>query len=107
MKRRLVHSVVVAGLLLEGAAGHAQAPAEDTIPVPVPQLLKVSSPKLYHVSLNYSMGLNIKATFQDVRAFSASNPGAATGGVNHHYDDGYNLVDVTGNNHGGVQGTWN
>jgi hypothetical protein len=97
-----------AALLLGGTAGHAQAPADDTIPVPtpVPQLLKISAPKLFHVSLNYSMGLNIKGSFQTTGGLP-HNPGPATGGVNHQYDDGYNNVDVTGNNHGGFHGTWN
>jgi hypothetical protein len=109
MKRSLVHDGSIAVFLLGAAAAHAQAPADDTIPVPVPQLLKVSSPKLYHLSLNYSMGFNIKATFQNLGGLSgiSPNPGPATGGINHHYDDGYVDVDVTGNNHGLFKGTWN
>jgi hypothetical protein len=110
MKRRLVFGVLAAVLLSGGAVSYAQMPADDTIPVPVPvpQLMKVSAPKLFHVSLNYSMGLNIKGTFQNLGGLANSpNPGPATGGVNHHYDDGYVDVDVTGNNHGGFQGTWN
>jgi hypothetical protein len=107
MKCRLVQLGLVAVLLSGASTSHAQAPADDTIPVPVPQLLKVSAPKLFHVSLNYSMGLNIKGSFQNLAGLAANGPGAPTGGVNHNYDDGYNRVDVTGNNHGGFEGTWN
>ncbi len=111
MKRRLAFGVLAVVLLLGAAVSYAQMPADDTIPipVPVPQLMKVSAPKLFHVSLNYSMGLNIKGTFQNLGGLASSspNPGPATGGVNHHYDDGYVDVDVTGNNHGGFKGTWN
>ncbi|MEO6036463.1 MAG: hypothetical protein ABIQ35_14520 [Verrucomicrobiota bacterium] len=53
-------------------------------------------------------GMNFKAAFHNRPAAnpgnSASDPGAATGGVDHTYDDGYVLIDSSGNA-GGV--TWN
>jgi hypothetical protein len=36
-----------------------------------------------------------------------NDPGPALAGADHNYDDGYNRVDRTGNNHGGTAATWN
>ncbi|MEI9960886.1 MAG: hypothetical protein WDM76_07050 [Limisphaerales bacterium] len=46
-------------------------------------------------SLGARFGLNFKADFQNNAAFNnpTVNPGPATGGANHTYDDGYVLVD--------------
>lgn len=50
-------------------------------------------------------GMNIKANFQNNASyFSPVNPGPATGGANHTYNDGYVLLDSSGNL-GGL--TWN
>jgi len=51
-------------------------------------------------------GFNLKAEFSMSGRFpvSGSNPGAAGGGQNHDYDDGYVRLDATGDN-GGL--TWN
>ena len=108
MKRRLVFKVLTAASLCCAAGARAQMPADDTIPVPAFQLEKKPLEKLYHVSLNYSMGYNISATFKHLGQFPTprSDPGPATGGTDHTYNNGYNRVDVTGNNHGGFQGTW-
>lgn len=61
---------------------------------------------LNRVSFGPSFGLNFKASFNQNAAFKspAVNPGAAIGGADHTYDDGYVRVDSTGNA-GGV--TWN
>ena len=50
-------------------------------------------------------GMNFKADFQNKASyFGPVNPGPATGGANHTYNDGYVLVDSSGNA-GGL--TWN
>jgi len=50
-------------------------------------------------------GMNFKADFQDNAAnFNSVNPGPATGGANHTYNDGQVLVDSSGNAGGR---TWN
>ncbi len=50
-------------------------------------------------------GLNIKADFRNNASyFGPVNPGPATGGANHTYNDGYVLLDSSGNA-GGL--TWN
>ncbi|MGA1238052.1 MAG: hypothetical protein ACO34E_14455 [Limisphaerales bacterium] len=44
---------------------------------------------------------NIKASFSDLGGAPAqTDVGPAVGGVNHYYDDGYNLVDSSGNGEG-------
>lgn len=50
-------------------------------------------------SLGARIGLNIKAKFHN-----SADPGPATGGVNHNYDDGYVKVDSSGPDSGS---TWN
>ena len=109
MSRALTHTFKTFAVL--AACGYAmtaraQLPAEDTIPTPL--LVKKVEPKKYSVSLSYGMGLNITAQFKNLGSFPASGggPGPATPGVDHNYDNGYDRVDVTGNNHGGFEGTW-
>jgi hypothetical protein len=60
------------------------------------------------LSLGLRFGLNYKADFQNkARFFNSVNPGPATGGVNHRYDDGYVLVDgSSGGNLGGLTTYW-
>jgi hypothetical protein len=103
------HLQTLAALLGCGLATtvRAQSPAEDTIPTPL--LMKKVEPRKYSVSLSYGMGLNITAQFKNLGSFppSGGGPGPALPGMNHNYDDGYNRVDITGNNHGGFEGTWN
>jgi hypothetical protein len=71
-----------------------------------------------HVSMGFQLGFNIRTSFKHIGRFApATNPGSTNGLSNHFYDDGYNLVDSTGNQHfAGVdgsgnpifqQGTWN
>ncbi len=49
-------------------------------------------------SLNSRIGFNIKADFKNLGGFPAqSNPGPATGRMDHFYDDGFNRVDINGN----------
>jgi hypothetical protein len=59
------------------------------------------------IGLSYRAGFNISAEFSHAPvAAGVNNPGPASGGANHNYDNGYNRVDITGNNHGGEPGTW-
>ena len=55
------------------------------------------------LSLGARFGLNFKADFRNISVGNAV-PGAASGGVDHGYDDGYVRVDSSGNA-GGL--TWN
>lgn len=48
-------------------------------------------------SLNSRIGFNISADFKNLGGFAAqTDPGLATNGVDHFYDDGFNRVDVNG-----------
>jgi hypothetical protein len=108
MNRRLRIRTLAAASLWGAAAAWGQTPADDTIPYPL--LLRQSAPpNLYRASLSYSLGLNIKTTFQGVGGLNGfrNNPGLTNAAANHNYDNGYNRVDITGNNHGGISGTWN
>jgi hypothetical protein len=63
---------------------------------------------LNKIGLNYRMGLNISVDFRRLGGLALSDPGSVNGTtVNRNYDNGYNRVDSTGNNHGGFIGTWN
>ena len=107
MNRCCLFSVLAAAILAGGGA-RAQMPAENTIPIPPIELQKIPPVQLYQVSVSYSMGFNITADFKNIGAFpkAGGGPGAATAGVDHEYDNGYNRVDITGNDHGGYAGTW-
>lgn len=54
---------------------------------------------LNNFSFSYELGLNIRTTFKGFGGYRSTNPGPASPGANHTYDDGYNYVDSTGNNH--------
>jgi hypothetical protein len=99
---------ILAAPLLAGVQPAAPVSGQDTAS---PALtLEPSRPqKLNRVGLSYRMGLNITADFKKLGGYGPfSNPGPATGSVEDRtYDNGYNLVDSTGNNHGGFIGTWN
>lgn len=74
---------------------------------PLPALAQAESDSEWnHVGLNFRVGLNIKARFNNIGAsISAAQPGPATGGgIDRTYDDGYVRVDASGNQ-GGL--TWN
>lgn len=61
-------------------------------------------PTRNRIGVNYRPAYNINASFSGIGAMpAASNPGPATGGVDHEYDDGYVRVDSTGN---GLGLTW-
>jgi hypothetical protein len=71
-----------------------------TLESPPPQTLN-------KIGLSYRMGLNISVNFKRLGGLALSDPGPVNGThVNRNYDDGYNRVDVTGNDHGGFVGTW-
>lgn len=90
-------SLCATSAALGQAANQPAAPA-DTIP---PVALETKpEPLLNRFNLGFQLGFNLNAKFKHIGAYGAqSNPGPATGGVDHFYDDGYNRVDVTGNNH--------
>jgi hypothetical protein len=106
MKNYLGLKALTTVFLAGTTATLAQVPAEDIIPIG--RLQKAEAGNMFHVSVCYSLTLNIKADFKHLGDFPAtgSDPGPAVPGVNHNYDDGYNRVDITGNNHGGFEGTW-
>jgi len=56
-------------------------------------------------SFGPSFGLNFKASFNNSSPFGGVNPGPATGGANHTYNDGYVLLDISGNA-GGLTTFW-
>ena len=87
----------------------AQAGSADTF---TPVLLEPKAVDLNHISMGFQLGFNLKTSFKHIGKFGAgSNPGSTNGISDHFYDDGYNLVDSTGNSHfngtGFTQGTWN
>src|ERR1051325_2168964 len=94
----------VAASLLVASIGSAQEShswfnlrANDDNPAPVNRF-----------GLSYRAGFNASARFRNGAGLVQGNdPGPAVAGVNHNYDDGYNRVDNTGNNHGGTIATWN
>lgn len=50
------------------------------------------------IGFNALAAFNIEANFRNLGGFPAqTDPGPATGSVNHFYDNGYNRVDVSGN----------
>lgn len=61
---------------------------------------------LNRFSIGPQFSFNYKADFQNSALyFNPVDPGPATGGANHIYDDGYVLVDGSGN-FGGLTGYW-
>jgi opacity protein-like surface antigen len=60
--------------------------------------------------LSYRAGFNVSAKFKSPGGFApGANPGAARGGLNHNYENGYNRVDSSGNTGQGAceNCTWN
>jgi hypothetical protein len=95
--------------LAPAAWGQQQTPPPEAPDVgPRFSLQAPAEEKLNKIGLNYRLGLNINVNFKRLggRAFSDIGPVSGTT-VNREYDNGFNRVDVTGNNHGGYQGTWN
>lgn len=99
--------------LMAGLAPAAWA-QQQTLPPEAPDVgpmftLQAQKPeqRLNRFGLNYRMGLNISVDFKHLGGRAFTDVGPATGTtVNRTYDNGYNRVDSTGNNHGGYQGTW-
>jgi hypothetical protein len=91
-----MNKIFAAGVLTIGiAAAHAEAESESLW-------------KRNRISVSFKAVFNIDAEFVDPGStFSLSDPGPDTGSVEERtYDNGFNRVDITGNNHGGVIGTW-
>ena len=87
----------------------AAAGSADTF---TPVLLEPKAVDVNHISMGFQLGFNVKTSFKHIGKFGAgSNPGSTNALSDHFYDDGYNLVDSTGNSHfngtGFTQGTWN
>lgn len=78
---------------------------ETVLPVGMKEVAK------NRLSLSYRLGLNITADFRRLGGFpAATDPGADSGAaVDRNYDNGYNRVDITGNDHepGFPDTTWN
>src|ERR1041385_8660967 len=92
----------------QGSPG-ALAPFDGITPV---TLEPKAGPAQNRLDFSFRSSFNLNSRFKHVGSFPAqSNPGSATGLSNHTYDDGYNLLDSTGNEHfhgvGFTQGTWN
>ena len=64
--------------------------------------------KRNRISVSFKATFNVDAEFVDPgTTFALSDPGPDTGGAEERtYDNGLNRVDITGNDHGGVIGTW-
>jgi hypothetical protein len=99
-----------------GQSGILPAAGEPDAFTPV--LLESKPVSLNHISMGFQLGFNIKTSFKHIGKFGAgTNPGSTNGISDHFYDDGYNLVDSSGNEHfAGTdgqgnpiykQGTWN
>jgi hypothetical protein len=93
----LVASIAGAAALAHQAA--EPQPEQAVQPVPLKSLKPEPRNR---IGLSYRMGLNITADFRRLGGLApVSDPGAETGGVmDRTYDNGYNLVDITGNDHG-------
>ena len=78
-----------------------------------PIALEPKEQHLNSVSIGFQLGFNLKTSFKNIGRFpAATNPGSTNGLSNHFYDDGYNLVDSSSNQHptngfgGTLEGTW-
>lgn len=95
-------AVAAVVLLIAGACAAAEEPV---------LLQEPKTPSKNRFIVSYRLGLNITADFRRLGGFPAlTDPGPDTGAtVNRNYDNGYNRVDVTGNNHqpGFPDTTWN
>ena len=112
MKKHLLGQLVIASTLLAASFGHGQTSLLSTNDNFQPVSLDAQPPDTRNrISLSYRMGLNITADFRKLGGFTnMTDFGPAAGGAtDRNYDNGYNRVDVTGNNHGpGFDNTtWN
>lgn len=100
MKRISLTLGLVGCMAIIVSVARAQMPPPPTNQTVAPvELVPVEQTSRNRVQISYQMGLNITANFRNLGGFAAqSNPGPATGtAVNRTYDNGYNLVDVSGN----------
>ncbi len=95
-----------ATMILAWPPAQAQTPPpEPAAETPEPALEPAAAPRLNKVGLSYRMGLNMVVDFRKLGGLQLSDPGPATGSAyNRTYDNGYNRVDIAGNQ-GGM--TWN
>src|SRR5581483_5892624 len=100
MKKLICRGLIV---VLLAAASAVLAQTNDAPPVP---LSSPPPPSLNRFDFSYRAGWGIQTGFKNVGRFGSSHPGPATADTDHTYDDGFNRVDSTGNNHFGTPGTW-
>jgi len=96
MKTHQLRSLIALTTILAAPVMTARA-ADQKMDPPAPESFD-------RVTLSYRAGFNIKASFKNLGLLPAANPGAPAGGVPHTYNNGYVLLDSSGND-GGV--TWN
>jgi hypothetical protein len=90
--------LVMFGLSALGAMAQSPLPEAD----PALRLIEPTPPQRNRFGLSYRSGFNTTVNFKNIGTMAApASIGSPTGGgQNRTYDDGYNRVDVTGNNHG-------
>src|SRR5262245_15042703 len=99
MKTRLCKCSVIIASMMAASLACAQTDQSDK-PVGLTLESGTNQP-LNRFGLSYRAGFNITAKFKNLAGFSRlNNPGPATGGADHFYDDGYNRVDSSGNANG-------
>ena len=111
MKTQLICSTVM-GIMACGATAETAVNPSGDGSARGAELLREGKPiALNRLSLSYRLGLNITADFRKLGGFARmTDPGPDTGAlVDRIYDNGYNSVDITGNNHqpGFPDTTWN
>jgi len=99
MKKKLRAGCWLIASLMAASAVSAQTNSgNDTFGI---TLGEGTVPPLNRFGLSYRSGWNISAKFKNSGGFSQLNdPGPATSGADHRYDDGYNRVDRFNNDHG-------
>ena len=104
MKTRITPGLLFGVVMATGLAAGATT-NETVLPLETKTIAR------NRLSLSYRLGLNITADFRRFGGFpAATDPGADSGAkVDRNYDNGYNRVDITGNDHqpGFPDTTWN
>jgi len=96
MTTRKFHRTIVPLSLLAAATGWSQDSG----------LQMKAEPPIWRANLGYRAGFNLKPGFKNVGSYAAAtDPGTDSAKSNHTYDDGYNLLDSSGNNHFGTPAT--
>jgi hypothetical protein len=99
------HTFPVRSLIL-GSALAATAASGQSSDQPALKLQDPAPTLAGKFSLSYRAVFNSRASFSNLGGFPAlTNPGPATGGTDHVYDDGFNRVDGSGNA-GGLTTFW-